>query len=76
MMKYCDHYLGESCCDGSCPNALDDENLPFERIKCSECWKYKGCVDCIMPYVGWCPAKAIIQLGIRMFRKILEYSNN
>lgn len=48
MNDRCPNYLGLTCVDGSCPNALADEYLEYgyEHCTCEECGYYKGCEDC------------------------------
>lgn len=71
-MKYCKNYLGVSCIDGSCPNAIAEE-LPYEKIKCEDCWRYKGCADCAMPDMDNCPALQIVRLGVDLWRRVLDF---
>lgn len=56
-MKYCKGYVGSACVDGSCPTALREEyemySLP-KNFKCSECWLYKGCEDCVFAGTEHC----------------------
>lgn len=58
MAKYCKNYCGLACIDGSCPNAQYEaaderygygiaEDMGLEKTKCKDCYKYKGCSDCI-----------------------------
>lgn len=51
---YCHGYIGLACVTGSCPNAIEDEDGRKHRIKCKDCWFYKGCEDCAAPYYGCC----------------------
>ena len=51
---YCHGYIGEACVFGSCPNAIEDEDGHKHRIKCKDCFFYKGCEDCAAPYYGCC----------------------
>ena len=51
-MRYCKNYCGLACVDGSCPNAIYEscdyaDDIGLKSIKCEDCWKYKGCTDCI-----------------------------
>lgn len=57
MAKHCKNYTGVACVDGSCPNAQYEsaderygygiaEDMGLEKVKCKDCWRYKGCEDC------------------------------
>lgn len=47
-MEICSQYVGVTCVNGNCPNALayDYSEYGYEPCKCEECWHYKGCEDC------------------------------
>lgn len=47
----CVNYVGETCVNGYCPNALADEypEYGYEHCTCEECWEYKGVM--IVPYM-------------------------
>ena len=56
--KICKDYCGVACIDGSCPNALLEDNPDYfvdvygqsSRIKCSDCAYNEQCKDCCIPY--------------------------
>lgn len=59
-MNKCDKYVGVGCVDGHCPIALHDEYAErgMDIIRnCSECWLYKGCVDCMFYNMDECVKK-------------------
>lgn len=47
-IKLCSGYVGVTCINGNCPNALREEYPDFypEKIKCSECFYNNQCEDC------------------------------
>lgn len=57
-MKKCSEYCGVACIDGSCPNALrnDDIDLYVEyygtkrKTRCDYCGYNKGCDDCCIAF--------------------------
>lgn len=46
----CVNYVGETCVNGSCPNALANEYPEYghEQCTCEEFGYYKGCNDCAL----------------------------
>ena len=46
----CVNYVGATCVNGSCPNALANEyqEYGYEHCTCEECGYYKGCNDCAL----------------------------
>lgn len=56
--KICSDYCGVACIDGSCPNALLEDNPDYfvdvygqsSKIKCSDCIYNEQCKDCCIPY--------------------------
>ena len=59
MSKKCSSYVGVACVNGSCPNALREENPEyyadcygtFKRQQCRYCGYNKGCEDCAIPHM-------------------------
>ncbi len=49
MCERCKNYVGVTCVNGTCPNALAEEypEYGYEKVSCEECGFYKGCNDCI-----------------------------
>lgn len=45
----CINYVGVTCANGNCPNALADDypEYGYEHVTCEECAYYKGCTDCV-----------------------------
>lgn len=52
----CINYVGVTCVNGSCPNALANEypEYGYEHCDCKECWYYKGCTDCALYGTDMC----------------------
>lgn len=52
----CGSYVGVTCVNGSCPNALADEypEYGYEHCTCEECGYYKGCEDCALAGTPHC----------------------
>ncbi len=46
----CKEYVGVTCVNGGCPNAMADEypEYGYEHCTCEECGYYKGCEDCAL----------------------------
>ena len=44
----CINYVGVTCVNGNCPNALADDypEYGYEHVTCEECGHFKGCTDC------------------------------
>lgn len=59
-MERCKAYVGVTCVNGSCPNALADEypEYGFEHCTCDECGYYKGCEDCCLNGTDMCVKEA------------------
>ena len=57
--KYCKSYVGVACVNGSCPNALRDEDIEAykdiygttRKQRCDRCAYYEGCKDCAVPNI-------------------------
>ena len=57
-MKKCGDYCGVACIDGSCPNALREENPEYykdcygtlKKMQCRYCGYNKGCEDCCIAF--------------------------
>lgn len=56
MSERCKSYVGITCVDGTCPNALAEEysEYGYEKVSCIECGFNKGCEDCGLPCCGLC----------------------
>lgn len=56
MEKRCSSYVGVTCVDGGCPNAMADEypEYGYEHCSCDECGYYKGCEDCALAGTEHC----------------------
>lgn len=56
MSKRCPSYVGFTCVNGSCPNAMADEypEYGYEHCSCDECRYYKGCDDCALYGTKYC----------------------
>lgn len=54
--RRCPGYVGVTCVNGSCPNALADEypEYGYEHCTCDECGYYKGCEDCALKGTSHC----------------------
>lgn len=63
--NYCNNYCGLACVNGTCPNALDDLDRRSDtdayamyhldkKVKCNECYEYKGCDDCCFNGTNMC----------------------
>ena len=44
----CKDYVGVTCVNGGCPNAMADEypEYGYEHCTCEDCGYYEGCGDC------------------------------
>ena len=57
-MSKCSGYCGVACIDGSCPNALRENNPEYfrdcygsmKKIQCRYCIYNKGCEDCCIAF--------------------------
>lgn len=57
-MKKCSEYCGVACTDGSCPNALREENPEYyemcygtlKKTQCRHCAYNHGCEDCCIAF--------------------------
>lgn len=57
-MSKCGSYCGPACIDGSCPNALREENPEYyemcygslKKIQCRQCAYNHGCEDCCIAF--------------------------
>lgn len=54
MTDYCVGYCGVACVSGHCPNATDLDEWHPRRVRCDECWLYKGCEDCYFEGTDCC----------------------
>jgi hypothetical protein len=52
----CKEYVGVTCVNGGCPNAMADEypEYGYEHCTCEECGYYKGCEDCALAGTEHC----------------------
>ena len=52
----CKDYVGVTCVNGGCPNAMADEypEYGYEHCTCEECGYYKGCEDCALAGTEHC----------------------
>ena len=52
----CTNYVGVTCVNGNCPNALANEypEYGYEYCNCKECGYYKGCTDCALYGTDMC----------------------
>lgn len=52
----CPQYIGVTCVNGSCPNALAEAypEYDYERCSCEECGYRRGCSDCALAYTEYC----------------------
>lgn len=55
-MKMCRGYVGVTCINGNCPNALREDYPDFypKKIKCSECFYNLQCEDCSFADTEYC----------------------
>lgn len=62
-MKICKGYVGLTCIDGNCPNALADEfpELGYKHTTCQECFYYQGCSYCAMSGTEYCDLRKEIK---------------
>ena len=58
-MYTCKNYVGVTCVNGNCPNALSELEPYYthERVKCEDCFYNKGCVDCALDGTEMCEKK-------------------
>lgn len=56
MKDRCERYVGVTCVNGSCPNAIADKypEYGYEHFSCYQCVYYKGCEDCALEYTEYC----------------------
>lgn len=58
-MKRCKYYIGVTCINGSCPNALRNEDIEVyidiygtkRKQRCDYCGYNEGCIDCAVPQI-------------------------
>ena len=52
----CINYVGVTCVNGNCPNALADDypEYGYKHVTCEECVYYKGCTDCVFYGTDMC----------------------
>ncbi len=57
---HCVNYVGVTCVNGNCPNALADEvpDCGYQHLSCDECGYYKGCNDCALYGTDACTYEA------------------
>lgn len=67
----CMNYVGVTCVNGSCPNALANEypEYGYEHVTCEECGYYEGCTDCALCGTDMCCA--VNKKGVFMTKKYL-----
>lgn len=53
-METCSDYVGATCVNGSCPNALNEDFEDFETVSCEECPYNAGCTDCTLADTDMC----------------------
>ena len=67
MKERCRNYVGVACVDGSCPSAnreeYEERYMPVIK-GCSDCFYYRGCVDCALSDTQYCIMKREGDIGI------------
>lgn len=58
-MNYCKYYIGVACVSGQCPVAVAEEDGYNIKMRCDECFYYRGCEDCATPYYEDCLTNCI-----------------
>lgn len=67
MKERCRNYVGVAYVDGSCPSAnreeYEERYMPVIK-GCSDCFYYRGCVDCALADTQYCIMKREGDIGI------------
>ena len=60
-MATCKNYVGVTCVNGNCPNAIRYKfpEYDLDKVLCDECWHNEGCKDCIFNYYGICEVQGM-----------------
>ena len=75
-MRRCNSYVGIACVNGTCPNALRNEDIDVykdiygttRKQRCDYCGYNEGCKDCAMPEMqgSWFCCKRESKLMVRL----------